>query len=377
MIRNILIVIVVVVVVIVVGLAGVKALQIKAMIAAGASFTVPAETVSGTEVKRETWEQTIPAVGSVDAVQGVELKAELAGTVRQIAFDSGAMVQKGQLLVQLDTSSEEAQLSAAQAQADLAKMNLDRARDLSRQGVISKADLDTNEAAFRQTTGEVDIVKATIGKKTIRAPFTGRAGIRSVNVGQYVDVAAPIVSLHSLDPVYVNFNVPQQRLSELKRGATVRVTTDAASEKAFAGKITAWNPEIDPATRNVKVQATVSNPTDELHPGMYARVQVILPEKVDVLIVPASAVLHAPYGDSVFVISDVKDEKSGQTVKQVQMTTVRLGDTRGDFVAITSGLTAGQQVVTAGVQKLRNGTPVKIDNSLAPTPQLTPHPAES
>ena len=374
--RNILIVIVVIVV-IVVGLAGVKALQIKAMIAAGASFTVPAETVSGTEVKRETWELTIPAVGSVDAVQGVELKAELAGTVRQIAFESGAIVQKGQLLVQLDTSSEEAQLSAAQAQADLARMNLDRARDLSRQGVISKADLDTNEAAFRQTTGGVDIVKATIGKKTIRAPFTGRAGIRSVNVGQYVDVAAPIVSLHSLDPVYVNFNVPQQRLSELKRGSTVRVTTDAAGEKAFTGKITAWNPEIDPATRNVKVQATVSNPTDELHPGMYARVQVILPETIDVLIVPASAVLHAPYGDSVFVISDVKDDKSGQTVKQVQMTTVRLGDSRGDFVAITSGLTAGQQVVTAGVQKLRNGTPVKIDNSLAPTPQLAPHPAES
>ena len=374
--RNILIV-TIVVLVIVGGLAGVKALQIKAMIAAGSSFTVPPETVSGAQVKQETWELTIPAVGSVTAVQGVQLKAELAGTVRQIAFESGAMVQKGQLLVQLDTSSEEAQLSAAQAQADLAKMNLDRARDLSRQGVISKADLDTNEAAFRQTTGEVDIVKATIAKKTIRAPFTGRAGIRSVNVGQFIDVAAPIVSLQSLDPVYVDFSLPQQRVGELKRGATVRVTTDAAGDKVFSGTVTAWNPEVDASTRNIKVQATVRNPADELRPGMYAKVQVVLPQSVDVLIVPASAVLHAPYGDSVFVISDVKDEKSGQTVKQVQMTTVRLGDARGDFVAVTSGLTAGQEVVTSGVHKLRNGTPVKVDNSLAPTPQLTPHPAES
>ena len=374
--RNFLIVFTVLVVIVGV-LGGIKALQIRALIASGASFSVPPETISGAEVREEAWETTIPAVGSITAVQGVQIRAELAGTVREIAFTSGANVAKGALLVQLDTSSEEAQLRAAEAQAELARLNLERARDLRAQGVTSQSDFDSRQAAFLQTTGEVDIVKATIAKKTIRAPFSGRLGIRSVNLGQYVEAGAPIVSLQSLDPVYVDFNVPEQQLAQLKKGTAVRVSTDASPGRAFTGAVTALNPEVDPSTRNVKVQATVANADGALRPGMFARIELVLPESQSVLVVPATAVLHAPYGDSVFVISDVKDEKTGNTVKQARMTTVRLGATRGDFVAVTSGLAAGQTIATSGVFKLKNGTAVVIDNSLAPEAQATPHPAES
>jgi membrane fusion protein (multidrug efflux system) len=371
-------IIVATVLVVIIGtLVGIKALQIRALIASGASFTMPPETVSGAQVREESWENLIPAVGSVTAVQGVELKAELAGTVREIAFASGGTVVKGALLVQLDVSSEAAQLRAAEAQAELARLNLERARDLRAQGVVSQADFDSSQAAFLRTNGEVDIVKATIAKKTIRAPFSGRLGIRSVNLGQYVDAGAPIVSLQSLDPVYVDFNVPEQQLAQLKKGTAVRVATDASPGRAFTGEVTALNPEIDASTRNIKVQATVANADGALRPGMFARVELVLPQAQAVLVVPATAVLHAPYGDSVFVISDVKDEKSGNAVKQVRMTTVRLGGTRGDFVSVTSGLTAGQTIATSGVFKLRNGTTVVIDNSLAPDAQAVPHPAES
>jgi membrane fusion protein (multidrug efflux system) len=358
-------------------LAGAKALQIRALIKAGAEATVPAETVSAAEVRQESWESLLPAVGSVTAVQGVELRAELAGTVREISFDSGGTVSKGQLLVRLDTTIEEAQLRAAEARAELARLNLVRAKDLQAQGVIAQSDFDTTQAASQQSVGEADAIKAAIAKKTIRAPFAGRVGIRSVNLGQFVHDGDPIVSLHSLDPVYVDFNVPEQQLTQVRRAMAVRVTTDATSGQVFTGKVTALNPEVDASTRNIKVQATVPNATGELRPGMFARVQLVLPEAQPLLVIPSTAVLHAPYGDSVFVVSDVKDEKSGQSVKQVQMTTVRLGETRGDFIAVTNGLKAGQTIATSGVFKLRNGSHVAIDNSLAPDAQAAPRPPNS
>jgi membrane fusion protein (multidrug efflux system) len=358
-------------------LAGAKALQIKALIDAGKDFAVPAETISAVEVKRESWESLIPVVGTVSAVQGVELRAELAGTVRKIAFESGGTATKGQLLVHLDTSLEEGQLRAMKAQWELADANLARARDLKAQGVISQADFDAATAAANRTIGEVDAIQATIAKKTIRAPFAGRLGIRSVNLGQFVRDGDPIVSLHSLDPVYVDFNLPEQQLGQLKPAMPVRVSTDAAPGQVFTGTVTALNPEVDASTRNIKVQATVANPTGGMRPGMFARVQLILPEAQPFLVIPSTAVLHAPYGDSVFVVSDVKNEKSGKTVKQVQMTTVRLGETRGDFVAVTTGLKEGQTVATSGVFKLRNGSAVAIDNSLAPDAQSVPRPPNS
>ena len=358
-------------------LAGIKALQIRALIQAGADFSVPAETVSAAEVKQETWEALLPAVGSVTAVQGVVLRAELSGAVREIAFDSGGTATKGQILLRLDTSTEEAQLRAAEAQAALAQHNLARAVDLKKQGVISQSDFDAAEAAALQTTGNADVIRATLVKKTVRAPFSGRLGIRTVNLGQYVNEGDPIVSLQSLDPVFVDFSVPEQQLAQIQRAMEVRVVTDATPGRVFTGKVTALNPEVDASTRNIKVQATIANRGGELRPGMFARVQLVLPEAVPILVIPSTAVLHAPYGDSVFVISDVKDEKSGKTVKQVQMTTVRLGETRGDFIAVTAGLKAGQTVATSGVFKLRNGSPVALDNTLAPDAQSAPRPPNS
>jgi membrane fusion protein, multidrug efflux system len=361
----------------VVVLAGVKALQIRALIKAGAAFTVPAETVSAADVHQETWESTLPAVGSVTAVQGVELRAELAGTVSEVAFDSGVVAAKGQVLVHLDTSMEEAQLRAAKAQAELTRLNLERAHRLQGEGFLSQAELDASEAAFQQAKGTVDSVSATIAKKTIRAPFAGRLGIRSVNLGQFVNPGDAIVSLQSLDPVYVDFNLPEQEFSQIKRALQVRVETDATPDRVFEGKVTALNSVIDPSTRNIKVQATVPNPDGALRPGMFARVTLILPESKPFLVIPSTAVLHAPYGDSVAVVEDVKDDKTGKTVKQVQMTTVRLGDTRGDFVAVTEGLKAGQTVVTSGVFKLKNGSAVVLDNSLAPDASAAPRPPNS
>jgi membrane fusion protein (multidrug efflux system) len=372
------IVIVATVLLVIVGsLAGIKALQIRALIHANAEFAIPPETVSGAEVRQETWESTLDAVGSVAAVQGVELRAELAGTVREIAFESGATAEAGQLLVQLDTSSEQAQLRSAEAQAELARLNLERARELRAQGVISRSEQDSSEAASRQTIGAVDGVRAVIAKKTIRAPFAGRLGIRSVNLGQYVNAGDAIVSLQSLDPVYVDFNLPEQQLSQVRRTMAVRVTTDATPGRIFTGAVTALNPEVNASTRNIRIQATVPNRDGDLRPGMFARVELVLPESKPYLVVPATSVLHAPYGDSVFVVNESKDEKTGATVKKVTMTTVRLGDTRGDFVAVTSGLQAGQTVVTSGVFKLRNGAAVVLDNTLAPDAKSAPRPANS
>jgi len=362
---------------VIVVLAGIKALQIRALIKAGSEFSIPAETISATEVREETWESLLTAVGSVTAVQGVELRAELAGTVREINFQSGGTAAKGQVLLRLDTSTEDAQLRSAEAQAELARLNLARANDLRAQGVISQSDFDAAVASSHDTAGQVEAIQATIAKKTIRAPFSGRLGIRSVNLGQYVHDGDAIVSLHSLDPVYVDFTFPEQQLSQIQRAMAVRVETDATPGRVFTGKVTALNPEINVSTRTIKVQATVPNGDDVLRPGMFARVQLVLPESQPLLVIPATAVLHAPYGDSVFVVDDVKDEKSGKTVKQAQMTTVRLGETRGDFIAVTGGLKPGQLVATSGVFKLRNGSPVTVDNSLAPDAQSAPRPPNS
>ena len=359
------------------GLAGVKALQIGAMIEGGKSFVVPPETVSSTEVRHEQWEASISAIGTVTAVQGVLLRSEVSGTVSRIAFESGGIAKKGQLLVELDASTEQARLRAAQARAELANSNLVRFRDLRKQDLVSQSDLDSAEATYKQVAGEIDEVRVAIAKKSIRAPFTGRIGIRQVQLGQYLDVAAPIVQLQSIDPVYVDFTLPEQRASGVRPGMAVRVTTDASKDRAFEGRLTAIDPQIDASTRNLKLQATFSNVDGALLPGMFAHVAVVLPEVNNPLVIPVTAVLSAPYGDSVFVISDEKDEATGQTVKRVKMVTVRLGQTRGDLVAVEKGLDAGQLVVSAGVFKLRNGTNIVINNELAPVAEASPRPADS
>ncbi len=365
------------VVVLVGALAGIKGLQFKTMFAQGANFAPPPETVTTAEVKPDTWQPTLTAVGSVAAVQGVMLSAEMAGSVKNIAFESGATVRAGELLVELDSSVEQAQLRSALASADLARLNLERARDLRGKSMMSQADLDSAEAQAKQANAQIDNIRAVIAKKTIRAPFAGRTGIRQVNLGQFLDNGAAIVTLQSLDPVYVDFALPQQNLSQLGVGMTVRVTTDAFPGQSFTGKLTAINSEVDAVTRNVRLQATLANPAGKLRPGMYVNVAADLPEMERVLMIPATAVLYAPYGDSVFVVEDKKDEKTGAVGKVLNQKFVRLGKTRGDFVVVVSGLDVDQTIVTTGVFKLRNGMSVVVDNKLAPNFQLAPKPANS
>ena len=355
-------------------LAGVKTLQIRKLIAGGKSFTPPPESVSAAVAHEEKWQGTLTAIGSVTAVQGVTVTPEIAGIVHEIAFESGAVVSKGDLLVRLDTSLEEAQLRALEAQEELARLNLARERSLRSQNMVSQSELDTAEATLKQTQGTADATRATIQKKTIRAPFAGRLGIRLVNVGQYLDLGKPIVSLQSLAPVYAEFSLPQQELARLKPGLRVHVTTDAYPDRKFEGALTAINPDLDAQTRSVGLQATFENPEQLLRPGMFARVQVLLPEEQTVLAVPATSVLSAPYGDSVYVIEPkpAKDgEKPGLVVRQQF---VRTGSARGDFVSVESGLKPGERIVSAGIFKLRNGMSVIENNDLSPKNELAPHP---
>ncbi|NOX80495.1 MAG: efflux RND transporter periplasmic adaptor subunit [Deltaproteobacteria bacterium] len=358
-------------------IAGIKVLQIRRMIARGSHFVPPPETITTALVRQESWGMTIPAVGSLEAVQGMNLTAELPGKIKEITFVSGARVKKGDLLVKFDTSSEEAQLRAAEAEATLAAINFDRIAKLVAVKSIAKAKYDTAAAKLKEARAQCDIIRAVINKKTVRAPFAGRLGIRMVDVGQILGKGAPIVTLQALDPIYVNFSLPQQNLDMVHPGITVEVTTDAGPARKIEGKITAINPEIDKETRNVKIQATLANTEKWLRPGMFVKVAVVRPLRKQVLAIPATAVLYAPYGNSVFVIEEKKNNKTGRTDKVLRQQFVRLGEKRGDFIAVVSGLKAGEHVAGAGVFKLRNGMTVVIDNALAPEYKLKPRPEDS
>ncbi|MEJ2405232.1 MAG: efflux RND transporter periplasmic adaptor subunit [Candidatus Thiodiazotropha sp.] len=350
----------------------IKLQQFQAM--AGMQMQMPPETVTATQVRSERWADTVSATGSLVAVQGVTVSAELGGKVSRIAFESGDRVKAGDLLVRLDTTAEEAQLRSAEAAAKLARINLDRNQDLRKNHTISQADLDTAEANFKQATAQVDNVRATIEKKTITAPFAGLLGLRQVNLGQIVEQGTPVVTLQTLDPIYIDFSLPQQRYASLSVGSTVQITTDAAPGEVFEGRILAINPEIDTLTRSVRIRAVMANRGEHLRAGMFANVEVVLPHEEDYLIIPATSVLYAPYGDTVFVIDTQKDETSGEEQQILRQQIVRLGRTRGDFVAVTEGLKAGEMVVTSGVFKLRPKSAVVIDNSLALDAKLDPTP---
>jgi len=358
-------------------LVGLKLQQFQTMFAAGAKMTQPPTTVTTHPVTADAWQPTLDAVGSVVAVQGVTVSAEVAGTVQRIAFESGATVRAGEVLVELDDAVEQAQLRSASASADLARLNLERARNLRPRNLVSQSDLDSAEAQAKQANAQVDNIRAVIAKKTIRAPFTGRLGIRQINLGQFLDGGAAIVSLQALEPVYVDFALPQQELARLRVSMVVRVTSDAAPGQVFEGKLSVISPEVDALTRNVRLRATLDNRAGRLQPGMYVSVAAVLPTTEQVLMIPATAVLYAPYGDSVFVIEEKKDDKTGVMGKVAVQKFVRLGQSRGDFVVVESGLTAGEIVVSTGVFKLRNGAAVVIDNALTPDFQLHPKPANS
>ena len=352
-------------------LAAIKFFQIGAMIKQGKKFVPPAETVTMATVSAESWETALTAIGSLNAVQGVTVAAELPGKVVRIAFVPGKPVKKGDLLVYQDTSSEEAQLPGAIAQSNLARTELERAVKMVKDMIISQSDYDKAVATYEQALSQVNNIRATIAKKTIHAPFSGRLGIRQVNLGQILREGDPIVTLQSLDPIYVDFTMPQQQLARLRPDLPVRVTCDALPGVTVEGSITAMNPLVDAETRNIKLQATVANRTERFRPGMFVNVTVGLPVRQDVLAIPATAVLYAPYGDSAFVIVDDPKQKGGKVLRQQF---IRLGEKRGDFVAVTSGLKLGENVVSTGVFKLRNGQSVVTDNKLAPQFRLTPRP---
>jgi membrane fusion protein, multidrug efflux system len=355
---------------------GIKFLQFYTMIKGGQP-PMPPTTVTSAPVRAEHWAPELTAVGSVAAVQGAMLAAELPGTVAEVKFDNGTRVKKGDVLVQLDVSSEEAQLRSAEADAELARVAQERARNLRKDNVISQSEFDTADATFKQKVAQVDNMRAIIAKKTIRAPFDGEAGIRQVNPGQMVPAGQQIVSLQALDPIFVNFALPQQRLSELKEGLVVRVTTDAVPGHQFQGKLTAINSQVDEVTRNIQVQATLENKERLLQPGMFVTATVILPQEQTTIVIPATAISYAPFGDSVFVIEKKHDEKTKQDGLVLRQQFIRTGETRGDFVAVTEGLKPGEQVASTGVFKLRNGASVVIDNTMAPKPQLHPTPPNS
>jgi membrane fusion protein (multidrug efflux system) len=268
-------------------------------------------------------------------------------------------------------------LRSAEADAELARVAQERARNLRKDNVISQSEFDTADATFKQKVAQVDNMRAITAKKTIRAPFDGEAGIRQVNPGQMVPAGQQIVSLQALDPIFVNFALPQQRLSELKEGLVVRVTTDAVAGQQFKGKLTAINSQVDEVTRNIQVQATLENKERLLQPGMFVTATVILPQEQTTIVIPATAISYAPFGDSVFVIEKKHDEKTKKDGLVLRQQFIRTGETRGDFVAVTEGLKPGEQVASTGVFKLRNGASVVIDNTMAPNPQLHPTPPNS
>lgn len=354
-----------------------KLAQFSGMGEAAALMAPPPETVTAMMVERATWEQTIRAVGTLEPVQGVMVSAEVGGRVTAIGFDSGADVEAGDVLLQLDTASEDAQLASAEATAALAKADLERIRTLGKRELAARDALDSAEARSKETLAQVGNMRALIARKTVRAPFSGRLGLRLVNLGEILREDDPIVSLQTLDPIHVDFSIPQQQLSRLQQGMTVRVRADAAPGETFPGIMTAIAPQVDPITRSVRVRAQVANPGEQLRAGMFARVDVVLPEPQSVLPIVATAVLYAPYGDSVFVIEERTDEHTGETEQVLRQQFVRLGRARGDFVDVLDGLSAGSRVVTSGVFKLRTGMRVTIDNRLAPQASLAPHPSDS
>jgi membrane fusion protein, multidrug efflux system len=358
---------------IVAALGFVKFRQIQTAIAQGAAFKMPPEAVTTIVAARQTWPSTLTAIGTVAAVHGVTLSADLPGVIDRIAFESGQTVHEGDVLAVLDMRQERAQLAAADAQRELARLNFDRMQGLLNEKVISRAEFDRAAADQRQADAHAGEISAAIGRKTIRAPFSGVLGIRRVNRGQYLSGGDPLVTLESLNPIYVNFGVPQQSAVEVRSGREVRALMDGPSPIEAAGHVTAIDSVVDEKTRNVQVQATFANPSGRLRPGMFVQTEMALGAGRPVIALPASAISYAPYGDSVFVVSDIKGD-NGQTYKGVRQQFVTVGGTRGDQVAVTGGLQPGDEVVTSGVFKLRNGAAVLVNNSVKPANDPRPNP---
>jgi membrane fusion protein (multidrug efflux system) len=359
------------------GLGFVKYRQFQTAMAQGASFAPPPTAVTTIIAQRQTWPSTLGLIGTAAAIQGVTVSADLPGTVEKINFESGKEVRAGDVLVELDTRQERAQLAAAEADRDLARINYDRQQQLVNQGVVARNEYDNANAQQKSTEAKVGEIKATIERKTIKAPFSGILGIRQVNLGQYLAAGQAIVSLQSLNPIYVNFGVPQQDATHVQIGRTLRVTSDNLPGAQFSGRVTAIDSVVNETTRNIQVQATLANPKERLRPGMFVQVDVGVGANRDVIALPASAITYAPYGDSVFVVTDMKDPKTGKAYRGVRQQFVKLEGSRGDQVAVVSGLNPGEEVVSSGGFKLRNGAAVVINNNVQPSNNPKPNPQDT
>lgn len=355
----------------------VKYRQIQAAVAQSASFQPPPEAVTTIVADTQTWPTTLSVIGTVAPVQGVNVAADLPGIVSRIAFEAGGSVNQGDLLVQLDTRQEEAQLAAIEAERDLARLNFERLDGLVSQGAITRAEYDHAAAEQKQTEARVGEIRATIARKTIRAPFSGILGIRQVNLGQYLSGGDSVVALQSLDPVYVNFGVPQDLTAQVRAGRSVRVTLgEEGSGVRLEGRITAIDSKVDETTRNIQVQATLANPNGVLRPGMFVQTELPVGGRRAVIPLPATAISYAPYGDSVFVVADFKDP-NGNTYRGVRQQFVKVEGSRGDQVAVISGVKKGDEVVTSGLFKLRNGAAVRVNNKVRPTNNPAAKPEDS
>ena len=339
--------------------------------APGPPFQLPPETVTSYQAEAMSWEQTVSTVGTLKASQGVMVSAEVSGTVSAIHFESGQAVQEGDLLFELDTSTERAQLESAKATYDLAEANLKRARELRASRSIAQSELDTAQARAKESKAVVEQIQATLEKKIIRAPFSGTLGIRQVDLGEYLNPGATVVSLQSMDPIYVDFSLPQQQLGNVKKDFPVRLEMDTYPGRVFKGEVEALDPDLDLANRMFRARGLLPNSDGALKPGMFANVSVIQPKALEVIAVPSTSVFYQAYGNTIFVIVE------GEQGKTVEQRFVKLGKTKGDFVAVESGLEAGEEVVSSGAFKLFNGRSVVVDNSKAMAVSLDPKPADS
>ncbi len=359
-------------------LAGVKASQISMLIGAGKAMQKagpPPEVVGTTAAEQQMWERTLTAVGSVVAARGVALSNDAPGVVTHLYFESGAAVKQGQILVELDANVERAQLASIRARKELADTSLQRTRALVNSGSIAPAQLDSDQSNFKSLAADESALGAQIGRKVIRAPFSGRLGIRSVNLGQYLAPGTTITILEDIQTVYADFTLPQQQLGDLKVGMRVRTLEPGRDALIAEGTISAIEPAVDTVTRTVRVRASVPNKDEKLRSGMFVKVEVVLPEQQSIVAIPATAVVHASFGDSVFCVEDKKlrgpEDKPGKIARQQF---VKLGDARGDYVSVLAGIKPGDIVVTAGAFKLRNGTPIVINNEVKLEPKLAPKP---
>jgi len=353
------------------GVFGWKAFQTYQMNQSMSSQAMPVVTVSTTVVSADTWAPVIPSVGTLRASQGVDITAQESGMITELRFESGTEVKKGDLLAQQYVDDERARLKALEADVELAELNLVRAQDLLKKNLNSQFDYDTRKTDRDRAVAQARNLRLIIEKKTIRAPFAGRMGIRRVDLGEYVQPGDPIVRLEALDKILVDFPVPQRSIGLVRVGQPLIIRVDAYPDNEFNGRVTAISPQVRAQTRDVRLEGLVDNASEQLLPGMFAEIAIQLPVTEKVVILPQSTITYSPYGDSVFVLEETTDD-SGNTNLVAQNRFIQTGDTRGDQVAILSGVAPGETVVTAGQVKLRNGTHVFIDNSVAVSNEATP-----